>query len=87
MLFMSEGSKIPTSRLSKASKMIIKQIVERRCRVGFGLGKGLQGIKRPLSMVKSKEIFGLGYEPIRKERFEIMSKKKKNRMARLKGME
>ncbi|EOY18905.1 Uncharacterized protein TCM_043409 [Theobroma cacao] len=66
--------------------MIIKQTIGRGRREGFSLGKRLQGIKRPLLVVRSKERFGLGYEPTKKEILEIMFEKKK-RMARLKRME
>ncbi|WRX14587.1 Reverse transcriptase domain - like 10 [Theobroma cacao] len=78
---------IPTPCLSVATEMRVKQTVGKRCRAGLRLGKNLQGINRPLTLIKNEERFGLGYKPTKEERRKLAAQKKIKRMAQLEGKE
>ena len=43
--FVGERLKAPLPRLSKVTRSRIEQTVEKRAKVGLGLGKGLQGMR------------------------------------------
>ncbi|EOY19365.1 Gag-pro-like protein [Theobroma cacao] len=85
--YVGEGTTPPIPRLSKTTKMVVSQIVRKGCRAGAGLGRELQGIRRPIRATKNEERFGLGYKPIKKEREEMIAERKRERLARFKGHE
>ncbi|XP_017979868.1 PREDICTED: uncharacterized protein LOC108662797 [Theobroma cacao] len=85
--YVEEREVIPTPRLLVATKMGVKQIVGKGCRVSLGLGKNLQGINCPLTPIKNEERFGLGYKPTKEERKKLVAQKKIKRMVQLQGKE
>ena len=50
-MYVKEGAKIPTSKLSKVTYLGIKQMPDKRARVEKGLGKRLQGMLRPIAAI------------------------------------
>ncbi|EOY16577.1 Uncharacterized protein TCM_035381 [Theobroma cacao] len=75
--YVEEGTTPPFPRLSKTTKMVVNQIVEKGYRAGAGLRKELQGIKRPIRATKNEERFGLGYKPTKKEREEMITERRR----------
>ena len=45
-------------------------------RAGKGLGKQLQGMLRPITIIKKNDRFGLGYKPDRRERQRFLEEKR-----------
>ena len=58
-----DGLEMPTSHLSQNTWMSLKQTIGKRAKVGYGLGKDLQGIKIAVSMTPKHDRHGLGYQP------------------------
>ncbi|WRX11667.1 G-patch domain - like 1 [Theobroma cacao] len=85
--YVGEGTTPPIPRLSKTTKMAVNQIVGKGYRAGAGLGRELQGIRKPIRATKNEEMFGLGYKPTKKEREEMIAERRKERLARFKGHE
>ena len=67
-MYMKEGAKILMPKLSKVTHLGIKQVPRKRARAGKGLGKRLQGMLRPITVIQKNDRFGLGYKPDRRER-------------------
>ena len=53
-MYVKEGAKIPTSKLSKVTYLGIKQMPDKRARVEKGLGKRLQGMLRLIAAIQKK---------------------------------
>ena len=53
----------------------------------MGLGKGLQCMLRPITVIQKKDRFGLGYKPDKKERQKLAEEKKEKRIASFFGKE
>ena len=78
---MGEGAKVPVPKLSKNTRSGIRQVPDKRVRVGKGLGKRLQGILRPIAVIQKRDRFGLGYKPDRRERQRFLEEKRQKRIA------
>ena len=50
-MYVKEGAKIPMPKLSKVTHLGIKQVPDKGARVGKGLGKRLQGMLRPITVI------------------------------------
>ena len=74
-----------SQRLSKVSKMGIKQIVGKGVRASLGLGKLLQRTSKAMSVVMKQDYYGLGYKPDAKEKRKMMISRREKRMSSLKG--
>ncbi|XP_017974534.1 PREDICTED: uncharacterized protein LOC108661595 [Theobroma cacao] len=83
--YVGEETTPPIPRLSKTTVMVVSQMVGKRYRAEVGLGRELQGIRRPIRATKNEERFGLGYKPTKKEREEMIAERKRERLARFKG--
>ncbi|XP_017976395.1 PREDICTED: uncharacterized protein LOC108661917 [Theobroma cacao] len=81
--YIEERTTPPILRLSKTTKMAVSQIVRKGYKARVGLGRELQGIKRPIRATKNEERFGLGYKPTKKEREEMIAEKKKGKVGSL----
>ena len=64
-MYVREGLKIPVPKLSKITYSCIRQVLGKGARVGKGLGKKLQGMLRPITVIQKKDRFSLGYKPDR----------------------
>ena len=62
-------------------------MAEKRTRAGKGLGKGLQGMLKPITAIQKKDQFGIGFKPDRKERQRFMEEKRQSRIASFLGKE
>ena len=67
-MYVKEGAKIPMPKLSKVTHLGIKQVSGKDARVKKGLGKRLQGMLRPITVIQKRDRFKLGYKPDRRER-------------------
>ena len=56
-------------------------MAEKGARVEKGLGKGLQCMLRPITVIQKKDRFGLGYKPDKRGRQRLVEEKKEKRMA------
>ena len=54
-IFVRKGKKIPTPRLSKVTKMRVKQTIDKTTQDGFGLGKFLQGASKVVSVIMKQD--------------------------------
>ncbi|XP_017970398.1 PREDICTED: uncharacterized protein LOC108660657 [Theobroma cacao] len=77
----------PTPKLSQITQMAVSQIVGKGYRAGAGLGRELQGIRRPIRATKTEERFSLRYKPTKKERGEMIAERRRERLAHFKGHE
>ena len=59
-MYVGEGAKIPVPKLSEVTHSGIRQVPGKGTRVGKGLGKRLQGMLRPITVIQKKDRFGLG---------------------------
>ena len=50
-MYVKERAKIPMPKLSKVTHLGIKQVPNRGARAGKGLGKRLQGMLRPITVI------------------------------------
>ena len=67
-MYVKEGAKIPVPKLSEVTHSGIRQVPDKRARVGKGLGKRLQGMLKPIAVIQKKDRFGVRYKLDRKER-------------------
>ena len=51
-MYVGEGSKIPMPKLSETTQLGVKQMGKKRARAGKCLGKGLQGMLRPIIVIQ-----------------------------------
>ena len=56
--------------------MIAKEIIQGGYEIGKALGRNLQGILEPIQLLKKKDTFGLGFQPIAKDKREMQPHKK-----------
>ena len=75
-MYVGEGSKIPMPKLSETTQLGVKQVTEKGAWAGKGLGKGLQGMLRPIIVIQKKDRFGLGYKPNKRERQRFVEEKR-----------
>ena len=75
-MYVMERAKIPMPKLSKVTHLGIKQVLGKGARAEKGLGKRLQGMLRPITVIQKKDTFGLGYKPNRQERQRFLKEKK-----------
>ena len=75
-MYVGEGLKIPIRKLSKTTHLGVKQVAGKRARAGKGLGKGLQGMLRPIAVIQKKDRFSLGYKPDKRGRQRFAEKKR-----------
>ena len=57
-------------------------MVEKGARDGKGLGKGLQGMLRAITVIQKKDKFRLGYKPDKKGRQRLVEEKKDRQLSR-----
>ena len=84
--FVCKGKKILTPRLSKVTKMGVKQTVSKRAQVGFRLEKFLQGESKAIPVIMMQDYYGLGYKPNAKAKSKMMKMKRERKMASLEGV-
>ena len=75
-MYVKEGSKISMPKLSKVTHLGIEQVLSKGAQAEKGLGKRLQGMLRPITMIQKKDRFGLGYKPDRRERQRFLEEKR-----------
>ena len=61
-MYVGEGAKVPMPKLLENTHS------GRRALAGKGLGKRLQGMLRPITVIQKRDRFGVGYKPDRRER-------------------
>ena len=84
---MKEEAKIPMPKLSKVTHLDIKQVFGKGARVEKGLGKRLQGILRPITVIQKRDRFELGYKSEKRERQRFLEEKRQKRIANFFGKE
>ena len=50
-MYVGERAKVPVPKLSKVTHSSIRQVLGKRAQVGKGLGKRLQGMLRPITVI------------------------------------
>ena len=50
------------SHLSQNTQMILRQIIGKGAKVGYGLGKGFQGRQMVISSMPKQNCHGIGYQ-------------------------
>ena len=75
-MYVGEGAKVPMPKLSENTYSGIRQVPGKGARVGKGLGKRLQGMLRPITVIQKKDRFGVGYKPDRRERQRFLEEKR-----------
>ena len=80
-MYMGEGAKVPMTKLSENTHSGIRQLFGKGARVEKGLGKRLQGMLRPITVIQKKDRFGLGYKPNKRERQRFLEGKRQKRIA------
>ena len=73
--FVREGKKILMPRLSKITKMGVKQTVDKGAEAGFGLRKFLQRASKTIPIIMKQDCYGLGYKPNAKEKSKMIKRK------------
>ena len=68
--YVKEEAKVPVPKLSKVTHLGIKQVLGKGARTEKGLGKRLQGMLRPITVIQKKDRFGLRYKPDRQRFLE-----------------
>ena len=53
-MYVGEGTKVPVPKLSESTHSGIRQVPDKGARVGKGLGKRLQGMLRPITVIQKK---------------------------------
>ena len=86
-MYVREGAKVPVPKLSEVTHSGIRQVPGKGAQVGKGLGKRLQGMLKPITVIQKKDRFGLGYKPDRRERQRFIEEKRQNRIASFLGKE
>ena len=84
-MYVGERAKVPMPKLSKNTHSGIWQVPGKRARAGKGLGKRLQGMLRPITVIQKKDRFGVGYKPDRHERQRFLEEKRQKRIANFLG--
>ena len=74
-------------KLSENTHSGIRQVSGKGARVRKGLGKRLQGMLRPITMIQKRDRFGLGYKPDKSERQRFLEEKRQKRIASFFGKE
>ena len=67
-MYVKERAKVLVPKLSKVTHLGIRQVPDKGARAEKGLGKRLQGMLRPITVIQIKDRFGLGYKPDRRKR-------------------
>ena len=67
-MYVKERAKVLVPKLSKVTHLGVKQVPGKGPRAEKGLGKRLQGMLRPITVIQIKDRFGLGYKPDRRKR-------------------
>ena len=78
-MYVKERSKIP--KLSKVTRLGVKQVLDMGAQARKKLEKRLQGMLKPIAIIQKKDRFGLGYKPDRRERQRFIEEKKQKRIA------
>ncbi|XP_027062881.1 uncharacterized protein [Coffea arabica] len=68
--------------LSKASVMMAKEMIRGGYEFDKGLGRDLQGIRKPVEIVEKKDSFGLGFRPTTKDIREMKERKRAEKEGR-----
>ncbi|XP_027062880.1 uncharacterized protein [Coffea arabica] len=68
--------------LSKASVMMAKEMIRGGYEFDKGLGRDLQGIRKPVEIVEKKDSFGLGFRPTAKDIREMKERKRAEKEGR-----
>ena len=68
IMYVGEGAKVPMLKLSENTHSGIKQVSDKGARAGKRLGKRLQDMLRPITVIQKRDRFGVGYKPDRRER-------------------
>lgn len=74
-------------KMSEASKMVARFMLNSYYQKGKGLGNNLLGIFAPVELPSADERFGLGYEPKKGDKERIIQERREKRLARLEGRE
>jgi hypothetical protein len=72
-------------KMSEASKMVARFMLNSPYQKGKGLGKNLQRIFAPVELPSADERFGLGYEPKKGDKERIIQERRDKRLAHLEG--
>ena len=72
-------------KMSEASKMVARFMLNSPYQKGKGLGKNLQRIFAPVELPSADERFGLGYEPKKGDKERIIQERREKRLAHLEG--
>ncbi|KAK9045151.1 hypothetical protein V6N11_059040 [Hibiscus sabdariffa] len=83
--FVEEKKRITHFRLSRCAKMQVRQTLGKGAHIGKGFGRRLHGRLYPIFVKAKLDRFGLGYNPDRQGRKEVMKKSREKRKARLIG--
>ena len=75
-MYVKEGSKIPISKLSKVTHLGVRQMLGKGARAGKGLGKKLQAMLKPITVIQKKDRFGLGYKRNRRKKQRFIKEKR-----------
>ena len=59
-MYVGEGAKVPMPKLSENTHSSIRQVPGKRAKVEKGLGKRLQGMLRPITVIQKRDRFGVG---------------------------
>ena len=86
-MYVKEGAKTPMPKLSKVTHSDIRQVPGKGAKVGKGLGKRLQGMLKPITVIQKKDRFGVGYKPDRRERQRFIEEKRQSKIANFIGKE
>ena len=84
-MYVRERAKVPMPKLSENTYSGIRQVLGKGARVGKGLGKRLQGMLRPITVIQKKDRFGLGYKPDKRDRQRFLEGKRQKRIASFLG--
>ena len=74
-------------KLSENTYSSIRQVPSKGARAEKGLGKRLQGMLRPITVIKKNDRFGLGYKPDKRERQRFLEEKRQKRIVSFLGKE
>ncbi|XP_057969566.1 uncharacterized protein LOC131158698 [Malania oleifera] len=80
-----EGSRIPHPQIPAAVHMMASEMIRQGYHPEKGLGKYLQGIRKPLMLKEVKDRYGLGYIPTVADRRKKAEEKKMRRVERITG--
>ena len=86
-MYVGEGAKVPVPKLSENTHSGIRQVLGKGARVEKGLGKRLQGMLRPITVIQKRDRFGLGYKLDRQGRQRFVEEKSEKRIASFLGKE